>query len=354
VTNRTPHTCHRATALSRVFTALASASLLVVSLAMTACAWAQQPARLPKIGILLVGGRADAVCEANGQKTGSGCFLAGLRALGYVDGRNVVFEYRFAEGDYKRLPALAAELVSLQPDVIYTHSRPGAEAAASATTTVPIVVGPAGEEALTRLAGNLARPTGNLTGITLESFEQDRKCLEILKELVPRMSRVAVLFNPDNPTYQDFPGILAAAAAQLGLTLSKVEARNVAELARAFATIASSGVDAIFMVDDGVLASTQAARKQVSEFALGRRLPLGSSNSRIASDGGLVSFGTDIAALGARAAFYVDKILKGAKASDLPVERPTTFKLSVNLKTAKALRLTIPQSMLVRADEVLQ
>ena len=352
MTNRIPQTWARATAPLRFFTAFASASLLVVSLAMTVCSWAQQPVPLPKVGILSPGRSSTAVCGSDAA--GARCFVEGLRALGYVDGRNVSLEYRFADGDYKRLPALAAELVSLSPDVIYTHTNAGADAAARATTTIPIVVGPAGEGALTRLAVNLARPTGNVTGVTLNSSQQDQKCLQLLKDLAPRTSRVAVLANPDNPAYRDYPGVLGAAATKLDVTLIRIGARRVFDLPQAFTAIAESRADAVFMVDDAALAGSVEVRKQVIEWALVRRLPIASSHAGVASDGGLVSLGTDFLALVRRAAFYVDKILKGAKPSDLPVERPTTYKLSVNLKTAKALGITIPQSVLLRADEVIQ
>ena len=151
---------------------------------------------------------------------GPGCFVEGLRALGYRDGHNVGFEYRFAEGVAERLPALAAELVRLRPDVIFTFTTVGADAAAGATSTIPIVVGPAGERTFDRLAGNFARPVGNVTGLTLDSLEQDQKCLQLLKELAPRTSRVVVLLNPDNPNYRSHPGALQPAANHLGITLT--------------------------------------------------------------------------------------------------------------------------------------
>jgi putative ABC transport system substrate-binding protein len=331
--------------------AIAAALFSILSLAMTACAWAQQPAKLPKIAILSTLAPTTQTCGPNLPTLP--CFKDAMRELGYVDGKNVSFEFRFADGDYKKLPLLATELVRLRPDVIYT-SGPGVSAAASATTTIPIVVAPAGEETLTRLAANLAHPTGNVTGFTLVSVEQELKCLEFLKELAPRASRVALLLNPDSPGYRDYPGILAPAAAQLGVTLIRIEARNVSDLPHAFAAIAASGANAIYLVDDPALAATGEGRKLVSEWALSRRLPVASSNSSVAPDGGLVSLGTDRPALARRAAFYVDKILKGAKPADLPVERPSVFKLSVNVKTAKALGLTIPQSVLLRADEVIE
>jgi putative tryptophan/tyrosine transport system substrate-binding protein len=333
--------------------AIAAVLFSALSLAVTQYVRAQQPAKLPKIAILAPLRRTTETCGANYQGASLPCFMDAMRDLGYVDGKNVTFEFRFAEEDEKKLPALAAELVSLRPDVIYTAG-PGAVAAAKATTTIPIVVGPGGEETLTRLAGNLAHPTGNVTGFALTSVEQELKCLQLLKELAPRTSRVAFLVNPDAPGSRDYPGVLAPAAGQLGVTLIRIEARNVSDLPQAFATIAASGANAIFLVDDPALAGTGEARKQVIEGALSRRLPLASPNWSVAPEGGLVSLGTDRQALVRRAAFYVDQILKGAKPADLPVERPSTFKLSVNVKTAKALGLTIPQSLLLRADEVVQ
>ena len=328
--------------------------LAVVTAWVPTGAWTQQPGRLQKVGILSPGKQADVRCGSNNQGRSVGCFLEGLRTLGYVEGRNVAFEYRFAEGAAERLPALAAELVSLRPDVIYTHTTGGADAAARATTTIPIVVFPASEETFERLAGNFARPVGNVTGLTLGSIEQDQKCLQLLKELAPRTSRVAVLVNPDNPNYRSYQGVLSPAANQLGITLTSIDARNASDLPQAFAKIRASGADAIFMVDDAALAGSDEVRRPTIKWALERRLPVVSSNSLVTADGGLVSLGTDIPALARRAAFYVHRILGGAKVADLPVERPTTFKLSVNRRTAVALGLTIPQSRLLRADEVIQ
>ena len=333
--------------------AIAVAWFSVLNLAMTGCAWAQQLAKLPKVAILSQSAPPTETCGAIMQATTLPCFLDAMRDLGYVEGKTVSFEFRFAEGDYKKLPALAAELTRLRPDVIYT-SGAGAAAAANATTTIPIIVASAAEETLTRLAGNLAHPTGNVTGFTLVSVEQEQKCLQFLKELVPRTSRVALLLNPDNPGSRDYPGILAPAATQLGLTLIRIEARSVSDLPQAFAGIAASGANAVYLFDDAALAGRGPVRKQVSEWALKRGLPVVSPNARVASDGGLLSFGTDINVLNRRTAGYVDKVLKGAKPVDLPVERPSVFNLSVNVKTAKALGIVIPQSLLLRADEVIQ
>jgi putative ABC transport system substrate-binding protein len=317
-------------------------------------AWTQQTGRLQTVGILSPGKREDMACGAGQQGPGPGCFLEGLRALGYGDGRNIAFEYRFAEGAAERLPGLAAELVSLRPDVIFTFTTGGAEAAAGATSTIPIVVGPAGERTFERLAVNFARPVGNVTGITLDNLGQEEKCLQLLKELAPRTSRVAVLLNPDNPNYRSYPGVLLPAANQLGITLTKIDARSASDLPQAFAMIRASGADAIFLLDDAVLAGTAEVRKQIINWAIAGRLPVVSPSWRVAPDGGLVSLGADNATLSRRAAFYVHRILRGAKPADLPVERPTTFKLSLNRKTAAALGLTIRQSLLLRADEVIQ
>jgi putative ABC transport system substrate-binding protein len=331
--------------------------IALVTVSFPLSAWTQQTGRLPKVGILSPGKKTDMGCgpiRNQNEGPGPGCFVEGLRALGYDDGRNVVFEYRFAEGAIERLPALAAELVSLRPDVIYTFTTGGAVAAGAATSAIPIVVGPAGEITLERLARNFARPVANVTGVTLSSVEQDQKCLQLLKELAPRTSRVAVLVNPGNPNFRSYPDVLRPAASQLGITLTGISARNETDLPQAFAMIRASGADAMFMVDDAALAGTSGTRRQILKWAMDARLPVASSSSRVAADGGLVSLGTDNAALARRAATYVHRILGGAKVAELPVERPTTYKLSVNRKTAAALGLTIPQPVLARADEVIQ
>jgi putative ABC transport system substrate-binding protein len=280
--------------------------------------------------------------------------MDGLRALGYIDGRNIAFEYRFADGDYKRLPALAMELAGLRPAVIYTHTGLSADAAANATSTIPIVVGPAGEATMIRLAGNLARPTRNVTGTTFNAIEQDEKCLELLKELAPRTTRVAVILNPENADFRDYPGVLKAAAAQLNIALVKVEVANVADLAQAFATIGGSGADAILLTPDRALTASIEVRQKVIAWGFKRHLPVVSPSARVVPDGGLVSLSTDVEVPARRAAFFIHRILRGAKPADLPIERPTTFKLSINRKTAATLGLTIPQSLLSRADEVIQ
>ncbi len=286
--------------------ALSCLVLLTVWFALPA--WPQQPARLPKVAILSPARQADMACLPNNQGGGAGCMLEGLRALGYSDGRNVSYEVRFAEGAAERLPALAAELVALRPDVIYTYTTAGADA----------------------------------------------ELLQLLKELAPRTVRVAVMVNPDNPNYGSYLDLLRPAAIQLGITLNRIDARKAAELPQAFTAILANRADAILIGDDVALAGTPEVRRQIIRWALGQRLPLASTSARVAPDGGLVSLGTDNSALVRRAAFYVHRILGGAKPGDLPVEQPTVFALSVNRKAATALGLTIPQALLLRADEVIQ
>ena len=334
--------------------------LAAIAWLLPAGAWPQQPARLPTVGILSPG--APTTCTSGVPGFVAACMVDGLRALGHVEGRTVVLETRYAHGELSRLPALAAELVALRPDVLYTLTNAGADAAAKATTTIPIVVSPASELVMTRLAGKLARPTGNVTGQTIDIgiSEQSQKSLQLLKELAPRALRVVWIANPDNPNFIRGRIEMDAAAAQLGLTLVRIEARGAADLPQAFAAISAIAAttadraDAIFMGDDAALAGSGEVRKLVSAWALSRRLPLASSNALFAADGALLSLGTDVAAIARRAAFYVHRILGGAKPGDLPVERPTVFKLSLNVKTAAALGITIPQSLLLRADEVIE
>lgn len=328
-------------------------ALLACTIGFAASGWAQQAVRLPTVGILSDGGPTTCGSDAPGFPVA--CMMDGLRALGYVEGRNVAFEYRYARGDLKRLPALAAELVALRPDVVYTLTSAGADAAASATSTIPIVVGLAAEPTLVRLAGNLARPVGNVTGYTTGSFGHEtlEKCLQLLKELAPRTTRVALILNPDNKSLPSL-GVLDPAAARLGIALVRIDARSASELPQAFAALLSSGANAIYIGNETTLGGSPEARKQISAWALSHRLPNASTSTLYAADGGLVSLGTDFAATSRRSASYVDRILRGAKPNDLPVERPTLFKLSVNRKTATALGLTIPQGLLLRADEVIE
>ncbi len=328
--------------------------LAALALTLPLCAWPQQPARLPLVGVLSPGGPTS--CESGKLGFLVACMIEGLRTLGRVEGRDVAFEIRYANGDSGRLHAWAAELVALRPDVLYTFTAAGADAAAVATTTIPVVAGPAGEGIMVRLAGNLARPTGNVTGLTLNTgnLEQDQKSLQLLKELAPRASRVAWIRLPDNPRFRLARASVEAAATQLGLTLVGIDARNAADLPQALAAATAGRADAIYMADDALLAGTMEVRTLVSAWATSRRLPLVSSNAAFAADGALLSLGADIPAIACRAAFYVHRILAGARPADLPVERPTVYKLTLNRKTAAALGITIPPALSLRADEVIQ
>ena len=306
------------------------------------------------MGILSPGKRVDMVCGSNNQGMVAGCFADELRSLGHQEGHNIEFVIRFAEGASDRLPKLAAELVAAQPDVIFTHTARGAEAAAGATSTIPIVVGPVGEATFDRLTRNFGRPEGNVTGLALYNLDLEHKCLQLLKELAPSASRVAILVNPDEPSWRHHPGVLADAANLLDFKLVRVDARNATELHKAFAAILDTRSDAIYLGDDAALAGSIEVRRRMCEWALRHRIPLASSSLRITGDGGLLALGTDISALGRRAAHYVDRILRGAKLAELPVERPTIFTLSVNQRTATKLGLVIPQAVLMRADEVIR
>ena len=328
-------------------------SLVALTSLSSAHTWAQTPARLPTVGILSPN-TAVGACGSDQQGRTVCYFMDGLRALGYIEGRNVAFQSRFANEDYRRLPVLAKELVALRPDVIYTHTGLSADAAATATTTIPIVIGPAGEASLARLAGNLARPTGNVTGTALNTIGQDEKCIQLLKELAPRTTRVAVLLNPNNFDFRGYPGVLEPAATHLGMTLVAIDVRNVSDLRHAFATIEAKGAEAILLTSDSALTASDEIRPRVIDWATIRRMPLASPSYRVAPGGGLLSLSTDIEAPARRAAFYVHRILQGARPADLPVELLTKFKLVVNRKTAVALGLAIPQSVLLRADEVIQ
>ncbi len=264
-----------------------------------------------------------------------------------------MIEFRFADDRLDRLPALAAELVAWRPDVIYTYTTGGARAAANATKTIPIVVGVAGEAVLLALAGNnLSRPVGNVTGITLESLGQQEKCLE---ETVPRASKVGVLLNPENPAWDEYPAILKPAADRLHLSLVRAVSRGATDIDRTLAQLDGKGLDALVVANDSTLLSGDGSvRDRIIGFARDRHLPSASTSSDYAKHGGLLSLGADQRYLRQRAAEYVHRIIDGARPGDLPVERPAKFKLTVNLLTAKAIGVTMPQSLLARADEVIE
>jgi putative ABC transport system substrate-binding protein len=279
-------------------------------------------------------------------------FRQGLRDLGYVEGRNLVIEYRAAEGKFERLPALAAELVALKVDVIVAAAgTPGALAAKQATRTFPIVFPAASDPVASGLVTSLARPGGNVTGLSFFTPELVGKCLELLTQAVPGISRVAVLWQPgERPEKNMLKGAEVAARA-LGVRLQFVEARGPDDFDRAFSEMAGARAGALTVVTSTMFFIE---RRRLVDLAEKNRLPAVYPWREYADAGGLMAYGPNVADLFRRAAGYVDKILKGAKPGDLPVEQPTKFELVINLKTAKALGLTIPQSLLQRADQVIE
>ena len=308
--------------------------------------FAQQPAAtIPRIGFLGVSTPAAWASRVD-------AFRAGLRDLGYVEGKNIVIEFRFAQGQYDRLPELAAELVRLKVDVIVTHAAPGALAAkhATATNPVPVVMTNVGDAVGLGIVASLARPGGNITGDTFFVTELAAKRLEVLKDAIPRVRRVAVLANPDNAGQGQPLQAMEIAAKGLNVALLKFHARGPADLDGAFAAMAKENVDALAVIEDAVLIPSN---KRIAELALKQRLP-SISFIEYADTGGLFGYGANYLALYRRAAVFVDKILKGAKPADIPIERPTTFEFVINMKTAKALGLTVSSATRLRADRVIE
>jgi putative tryptophan/tyrosine transport system substrate-binding protein len=305
---------------------------------------AQQPTTVHRIGWLSAGAPyADLDIEA---------FRQGLRALGYVEGQNMVLESRYAAGRAEQLPALAAELVQRQVDVLVAGGSAAIHAAQQATHTIPIVMAVAYDPIGKGFVASLAQPGGNITGLSWLGAELLGKRLELLKETVLQSTRIAVLANPANPAYQDNMDNLTVAARALGLHLHVVEVRRAEELDTAFAAMTSAGDDALIVLEDSLVLSTLGGR--IAERAAPARLPAMYGWRRHVDAGGLMSYGPSMQDMQHRAAVYVDKILKGAKPADLPVEQPTKFELVLNLKTAKALGLTIPPTILFQADEVIR
>jgi putative ABC transport system substrate-binding protein len=278
-------------------------------------------------------------------------FRQGLHELGYVEGRNIQIESRWAEGNYDRLPGLAADLVRLKVDVIVTYGTPAAQAAKGATGTIPIVMAAIIDPVASGLVTSLARPGGNITGQSMMSPDLAEKQLQILKELVPKTSRVAVLHNPANPGNAPQVRHAQDAARALGVRLQILGARGPSEIDSAFAAMTAEQAGAVIVLVDAIL---QSNRARIADLAARHRLPAVYGLHEYAEAGGLLAYGPNRLDMFRRAATYVDRILKGAKPGDLPVEQPSTFTLVINLKTAKALGLTIPPSLLLRADQVIE
>jgi putative ABC transport system substrate-binding protein len=319
-------------------------ALAVSLLAAPLAAGAQAPPKVPRIGFLSARSSTDKPDFLEG-------FRQALRELGYVEGQTIAIESRFAEGRTERLPALAAELVRLKVDVIVTAAPPAPEAAKQATSTIPIVFAVAADPVAEGLVASLARPGGNITGLASISGEVVGKQFELLKEVVPKISRVAVLQNPSSQVHPHTLRQAEGAARTLGVQLQIVQARTPLEIDAAFAAMHSQRAGGVLVLRDPLFLDH---RNQIAALAAKSRLPAVYGFREDAEAGGLMAYGANVPLMFRRAATYVDKILKGAKPADLPVEQPTKFELVINLKTAKALGLTIPPSLLQRADEVIQ
>jgi putative ABC transport system substrate-binding protein len=315
-------------------------ALCIMLLTLTVSAHAQQAKKIPRIGYLAAG--SPPVDKA---------FLQGLRDLGYIEGQNITIEYRFADGKNERLPGLAAELIGLKVDIIVTGGTPAAVAAKRTTSMIPVVMAIVADPVGEGLVGSLARPGGNVTGLANLDTELSEKRLEILKEVIPGLSSVAILWNPANPAHRPALAESEIAAKGLGVRLRPVDVRDPNEFKSAFSAMSREHAGALMLLADSMFSANRA---RIVDFAAKSRLPSIFWRDNFVEAGGLMSYGARYPDLYRRAATYVDKILKGAKPSDLPVEQPTKFELIINLKTAKQIGLTIPPNVLARADRVIR
>jgi putative ABC transport system substrate-binding protein len=318
-----------------------AAALLTVPLS----GFTQPAGKVYRIGFL---GAASASAPVSLRRVEA--FRKGLRAVGYVEGTNVIIDFRWAEGDADRLHTLAGELVQLRVDVLVTQGTAATRAAKEVTSTIPIVMAAVGDAVATGLVAGLAHPGGNVTGSSFLGPQLYAKQLELIKEAIPRAAHVAVLMNPDNPNNRTVIQTMEGAARAMKVVVTEFDVRGPAEFEGAFRAMVQKRVDAVVVSGDSLLS---AHARAIAEQAVKQRLPA-TSVWDFAEAGGLLGYGASISELYGRAPRFVDKILKGAKPGDLPVEQPTKFELVINLKTAKALGLTIPQSLLLRADEVIQ
>jgi putative ABC transport system substrate-binding protein len=327
--------------------------IVIVAIAITfamcgAVAHAQQPKKIPRIGWLSARFPADSSASERPNVEG---FRQGLRALGYVEGQNIVIEWRFAEGNLDRLPALAAELVALKVDLIVALGTPASRAAKQKTTTIPIVVVTGGDPVETGLVASLARPGGNVTGLTNFSQELNGKRLELLKEVVPTAARVGVLHRANTPGVSRDLSQLKVVAQGLGIKIQSFDVAEAGQLDSKFSAMTQQRLGGLMVQPDP---SFDGQRKRIIELAVKSRLPAMYAGSEWTRAGGLVSYMAGGADLYRRAAIYVDKILKGTKPADLPVERPMRFEFVINLNAAKQIGLTVPPNVLVRADKVIR
>jgi ABC-type uncharacterized transport system substrate-binding protein len=324
--------------------AVLSILVVVVQLAVGVIAEAQQPTKVPRIGYL-----GGVLPSANAARIEA--FQQGLRELGYVEGKNIVIEWRHTEGKLDRLPALAAELVRLKADIIITGGPPATRAAKEATSTIPIVMTFDPDPVGSGFVASLARPGGNITGLATLAPEISGKQLELLKEIVPKLSRVAVLGTSTSPGTVQQRREIELAAQAFKVQLQYLDVLSPKDIETAFRAADKGRADAVLILGSPVLASQ---RTQFADLAAKSRLPAIYSRSEFVEDGGLMSYAVSFTDLDRRAATYVDKILKGRKPADLPVEQPIKFELIINLKAAKQIGLTIPPNVLARADKVIK
>ena len=304
-----------------------------------------QPSNIPRIGFLGSG-------SAPRDKSRVDAFLSGLRDFGYIEGKNIIIEWRWAESDYERLSKLAAELVQLKVVLIFALGTPAAVVAKRATATIPIVIGFVSDPVGSGLVASLRRPGGNITGWThLAGLELHAKRLELLKEAIPRVTRIGVLWNPANPVHASAMKTLGTAASALKVELHFTAVKDAKEFESAFSSLTGKHVEALMVQADGLFL---AQGDLITSFAARNRIPTMDAVGERAEAGGLMAYGANLPELYRRGAYFVDKILKGTKPADLPVEQPTKFELTINMKTAKALGIKIPNSIVVRADKVIE
>jgi putative ABC transport system substrate-binding protein len=316
-------------------------AILGAAAAWPVSARAQKTARMPRLGVLLYSTPQD--------DPQARALEEGLRDLGYIDGQNISIEYRFAEGKVERLPDLAADLVRLKPDVLFPLGGDVAPFVSKATQTIPIVFVMSADPLQLGLVASVARPGGNATGFSFLQDELASKRLELLKEVAPRISRVAFLSNPDHPDNE--LRVAQRAATALDVHLQPIEMRGPSDLDGALQAVTQASVDALYVVASR---QTVASLTRIVNFATKNELPLAGGWGAWAQAGGLLSYGPNVGEIVRNAASYVDKIFKGAKPGDLPVQQPTRFELVINLRSAKALGLSIPESFLLRADKILE
>jgi putative ABC transport system substrate-binding protein len=316
--------------------------LLLTFLSVAVVVQAQQTQKVPRIGVLLYDGAPPGLLEA---------FRQGLHDLGYVGAKNITIETRNAAGKNERLSALADELVRLKVDVILALNTPAALAAKKATTTIPIVITRVGDPVKAGLVSSLARPGGNVTGLSFNNSELGPKRIQLLREILPRIARVAVLSNADNSAHTPQVAEMELASSRIGLEVLSLPVRGSSDFSAAFQAATRARAEALLVLDDTVITRH---RGHILKLAAAHSLPVVSRYKDFVEAGGLVAYGPSLPAVYRRAAHYADRILKGASPSDLPIEEPTQFDLVINLKTAKALGLTIPPSVLLSATHVIE